>query len=236
MLPVIVPNVNDILEIDVADNDGVVYNFQITIPAGYYDGDTLATKIQQLFRAEGTYEFNSAFTCTFNNGYFTFDVATGYTVQLTNDVVNSLAVKNNINKLHITLGLVGPLSLGPANSLYSAFYAPLAYTRWIDICSSRLTQFQRVKDATTLPQGLNSDVIARVYLTPPNIKESYISQPFTGPFNICIDYNTPKHIKWTENQAVNNFDIQIRDEYGELLYWDQDYPTEYQLTMLASET
>jgi hypothetical protein len=236
MLPVIVPGVNDILEVDVADEDGGVYSFQITIPAGYYNGADLASAIQTLVRAEGTYEFNSAFTCTFNDGYFGFSVATGYILTLTNDVTNTTTVANNINKLHITMGLVGPTALGPANSLFSASFAPLSYTRWIDICSSRLTQFQRVKDATTLPQGLNSDVIARIYLTAPNVKESMLSQPFTGPFNICIDYNTPKHIKWTENQAVNNFDIQVRDEFGELLYWDQDYPTEYQLTLLASET
>jgi hypothetical protein len=53
---------------------------------------------------------------------------------------------------------------------------------------------------------------------------------------MTIDYNTPKHIRWSPDQAINNFDIQFKDEFGQIITWNTRYPTEYQMTFLASET
>ena len=114
----------------------------------------------------------------------------------------------------------------------------MVYTKFIDICSSRLTQFQRVKDATTLINNTNTDVIARVYACPPNVtlNGAQPGQLFSTPWVMTIDYNTPKHIRWSPDQAINNFDIQLKDEYGQIIHWSTTYPTEYQMTFLASET
>jgi hypothetical protein len=114
-------------------------------------------------------------------------------------------------------------------------------TRYIDLCSSYLTKYQRVKDVTTLPSHTISNVIARIYPTAPNTRVPLANDGSIGsqPFSLCIDYNTPKHIRWSPDEGVSNFDLQLRDEYGDLIPFDVTngaYGCEYQLTILASES
>jgi hypothetical protein len=64
-------------------------------------------------------------------------------------------------------------------------------------------------------------------------------QLFARPFVMTIDYNTPKQIKWSPEEALGNFDIQLRDEYGGLVPFDTVSGAggcEYCLTCLASES
>jgi hypothetical protein len=118
-------------------------------------------------------------------------------------------------------------------------------TRYIDLRSQILTKNQRVKDTTTLPSQISSDIIARIYPVAPNTKNfvtdvSGILHAGEQPFIICIDYNNPKYINWSPSEALPNFDLTLLDENGEILPWSKtagrSFSCEYQLTMLASET
>jgi hypothetical protein len=147
-------------------------------------------------------------------------------------IPNADASDTTTQKFLLTSGFT-PFPAPGFNQMLSSFTS-LLYTRWIDICSSRLTVFQKVKDATTLPQNTNQNVIARVYLCPPG--QRAVADDFSKPFTLCVDYNTPKHLRWDTGQAIADFDIQVRDEFGDLLYWDEYSNTEFEMTILASES
>jgi hypothetical protein len=209
----------------------------ITIPTGFYSPTTLAAEIQTLVRADADYDADWNFTVTGTTDAFVFDVDSPYEITFEApypDDVSSEAIA--INRLYLTMGFYED-NFEPADRIVTGIPLML-YTRYLDICSSRLTNYQKVKDATTMPNNLTQDVIARVYPVPPgqSKSESFVENTFDVPFTLCIDYNTPKHIRWSPDQAVNNFDIRVFDEFGELMYWSPEYASEYQLTFLASET
>jgi hypothetical protein len=109
----------------------------------------------------------------------------------------------------------------------------LLFTKYVDIVSERLAKFQRVKDADTLLTNKTNHVW-RVYTTAPSTRVDPTSTP--GPFDICIDPNTPKHSMWSIDEAIYELDFKLYDEWGQLLPWTPEYNTEFQLTLLASET
>lgn len=143
----------------------------------------------------------------------------------------------NLTKTYRTLGISNPQMSIPIADMQLC--PPRLPTSYVDIVSDRLTKFQRVKDADTdQVQPLNSQ-IARVYLTPPGQRVLITETNSLGsqPFTICVDYNTPKHIKWSPGEALYQIDLQVRDMDGDLLPWDGlGACWEYQLTLVASET
>jgi hypothetical protein len=139
-------------------------------------------------------------------------------------------------------------------------YPTLIYTSYIDIISNKLSQYMKVKDSETA-WAPDTAVITRIYLTNQGmITAPTITQTGTTAFDtyavgsraFILNYTpqTPKNIKWDPAQAVNDFDIRVVDEFGDLVPWSQ-YTTysppnttqtyfteffEFQLTVLASET
>jgi len=112
----------------------------------------------------------------------------------------------------------------------------MRFTRWIDVCSLNLTKFQRVKDSTTLPADTYTTTIARLYLTPPGNPPVEASTVAGVPVIWTVDFQTPKYIKWDVKEVLSNFDLQLRDEFGNLLWWSPQFGCEYQFTILASES
>jgi hypothetical protein len=232
-IPTIIENYNAFFGIDIS---GV--SIFISIPTGFYTPASLATEIETLVKDDDDYDEDWDFTVTGSSTGFTFSVASPYDFTITPPVVDDDAPDAiEFSKFLILIGAFENTFTENTDLAITGVPTMLA-TRWVDICSSRLTQFQRVKDATTLPQNLTSDVIARVYAVPPgqSMNDDMPGQILAIPNIFCIDYNTPKHIKWSPDQAVNNFDVQVFDEYGQLMYWSPEYQTEYQMTILASET
>jgi hypothetical protein len=119
-------------------------------------------------------------------------------------------------------------------------------TYYLDICSSALTKYQKVKDAETSPDR-RSDIIARVYLTGIGSPQYTVGQTGLGvvgdttdalgcrPFIVTVDLNNSKVIRWDKEEALYNMDFQVYDMYGDLMYWSADFPTEFQLTLQCSE-
>lgn len=234
-LPTIITGYNDTLQFVYVNNTGQTFASSIVVPQGYYTPAALATAMQTLLQAAVA---GASFTCTYN------DLAGGF--RITTDAAWAflpLPVGTGVSRSSRFNATVGFLTTGgaPASS-YIGFPPSMLATRFVDICSSYLTKYQRVKDSTTLLNPTVSNVIARVYPTAPNTRVSVedIYPVGSSPFVLCIDYNTPKFIKWSPEEALANFDLQLRDEFGELLPFSSattgPYGCEYNLTILASET
>jgi hypothetical protein len=110
------------------------------------------------------------------------------------------------------------------------------FTPYIDIVSNNLTKFQKVKDSNTTTTGRVA-LISRIYLS-----GATYPQPTSGaytlgsePFTLTTDLNTPKIIRWNKDETVYNLDFSVYDQYGDLIYWTNDNPTEFQMTLLCME-
>lgn len=245
-LPTIIENYNDTIRFQYEDAPNPAVDFDVVLTQGYYTPDALAAEIQQQLIAGGG--AGAGFTVTFNQlyGAFVIDCATAGDCGVIpaspgNELIQARALSTT--GLYASIGITVPTTVGAPPSMLA--------TRFVDICSSTLTKFQRVKDTTTLKNPTISNVIARVYPTAPNttsrltpgwttaVTELPSDSLGSHPFTICIDYNNPKWIKWSPDEALSNFDLQLRDDYGELLPYDPGTggaACEYQLTILASES
>ena len=110
------------------------------------------------------------------------------------------------------------------------------YTSYIDITSNALTKFQKIKDTDTATLK-RSSIISRVYLSGVGNPQSTSSEYGLGcqPFFLTADLNTPKVVRWSPDETVFNLDFSLYDQYGDPIYWDGRYPTEFQMTLLCAE-
>jgi hypothetical protein len=213
--------------------------YSTRIPRGFYNPTQLATAITAAMNADigGSIVTVTYETTLYNIGRFVFTCIANYKIVF-NAIVSNSSVGITKNQTLITLGANAFNFISP--QAVQVFSPPtMSYTRWIDLCSSTLTKYQRVKDATTLPADAHIVTLARIYLTPPNVAQnsSFGAGPLNGlPFNFTVDFSTVKWCKWSPREVLSNFDIQIRDEFGQLLYWTPNSGIEYQFTLLASET
>lgn len=110
----------------------------------------------------------------------------------------------------------------PLLNKYEGSPPSMAYTQYIDVCSTALTKFQTLKDSLT--QFTYTDIICRIYL------ENGINQPLGGDSNNyfgsrpCALYrqiSDPKYMMWRPDQMIGGIDISYRDDSGNLLYMPQ---------------
>lgn len=231
-VPTIVEGVNDTFLMYDSDNQDY---YEVVLQAGYYSATTLAAAIQAEVLALATTPF-PGFTCAYNaiaGGFLMACAGVNFSLAVATGAPYTDAEAKLWERTFVTIG-------GNANTLQTAAANAIAtgvpqllYTRWIDIVSDRLTKFQRVKDADTLLTN-KTNIVARVYLTAPNTRVDPTASG--GPFDLTWDPNTAKHIKWSANEAVHELDFRLFDEYGEPLYWSPSADTEFQITILASET
>jgi hypothetical protein len=235
-VPTIVEGKNDIINVEVFIPGGTSAILDYTIEPGFYSGDELAAAVQDGLREATGYQLGMALTVTYRpDNSFRIIVAAGYSIELTGATLLPEEIESN-QKLLITMGFIGGTVDGDAIQGSSA---QMLYTRWIDIVSDEMGKYQKVKDTNSFPTRTTTNVIARVYATPPNILINNLQpgQLFSTPWIMTIDYNTPKYINYLPEQGgLANLNFQLIDEYGEPLFWSSEYPTEYQLTVLASES
>ena len=245
-LPTIITGYNDTIRMIYQIPPAAPVAFNLVIPAGWYTPDELATAIENALVAAAA---PAGFTVIYNETSGSFTIGTGAGVIATVGVPAAGNEKVQARAM-FTTGLYSQFGAAAVTPIVGAPPSMVA-TRYVDICSSTLTKFQRVKDTTTLKQPTITNIIARVYPVAPNTRvqtrgnftTAVTELPGDGvgcyPFTICIDYNTPKYIKWDPNESLSNFDLQLRDEFGELLPYspgDTGPACEYQLTILATES
>jgi hypothetical protein len=211
-------------------------SYLINITQGFYTPSQLAAAIQAAVR---TATAAVTFTCTWNTppnyNVFTFTDTTKFFFGFppTSPAANSPV--NQYTRFYNTIGAT-PNMFAPAATSMTSGIPTMSFTRWIDLCSSGLTKFQRVKDSTTLPKDSYTTTLARLYLAPPSNSAVQAAIYSGTPATWTVDFNTPKYIKWDVREVLSNFDLQLKDEYGALLWWSPQYGCEYAFTLLASES
>jgi hypothetical protein len=233
-MPTIVSDVNNKFEIVLSPGPGSTL---VVIPEGYYTPTTLAAAIQTAIQAAGG--AFATFTCAFNdlNGGFIINSgsAAQFTITAPNPTSPSYSLFRNTAR---SIGLTSPNYTTPA-AIQNLGSPGLLYTRYIDIISRNLTKYQRVKDSDTSATNVKSFIVARIYLSPSNslIETTSTSGIGSKPFTLTIDYNTPKFIKYSPDEALNESDLQVLDEYGDQLYWDGTAAAwEFAFSLYASES
>jgi hypothetical protein len=137
----------------------------------------------------------------------------------------------------------------PSSVKFSA-YAPLSYTSYIDIVSSKLTYYQNVQDSSSKTNS-KGGVICRLFVTNDNSANPTVGYFYNGttavryqstlpagsaPFIIHRQFVCPKSFKWNKNTAIDTVDIQLYDDVGQPLYISSDgtYP-DFQITFKCTE-
>jgi hypothetical protein len=248
---------------------------QITIPYGYYTPIQLAAVLQTLIRASdvATYAptfrvvYNSAaeipsansrqnentFTFSSNNQNFGFFfpspgllIAPGPTGQNLNNEQTL-----NAMKAYLLMGIDytnSELTQQPGSPFVQQTGGNninFLYTPYVDIISETLTKYQNIKDTDTSSNKVNS-IVARVYLSGVGVPQETGGVVGSKPFTVVQDMNSPKVMRWSRDEAVNSIDFQLRDQYGDLLFFQDttveesliniSYYTEFQMTLMCIES
>jgi hypothetical protein len=111
----------------------------------------------------------------------------------------------------------------PDTSQIAMDFPSLTYTKYIDICSRQLTQYQKVKDNSTR-ENQTPAVLCRLYLGNYTSEGLPVSSgqettwPGARPCVIQRIMNVPKYSMWNPGQFIDQIDIQLRDDAGNLLF------------------
>ena len=124
-----------------------------------------------------------------------------------------------------------------------------AYTPYIDIYSSSLSNYKAPKDTNTTIKSLNNH-LGRVYLTEGSLQGGAFTYGLlnpnqsiptdammlgTGPMIIYKSFRNPNWCQWSPNQSISSLDIQLRAADGNLLNWSPTSRTEFSATFTLSE-
>ena len=114
--------------------------------------------------------------------------------------------------------------------------ADLLPTDYVDVVSHTLCKYKKVRD-TNSTDSRPTDVIARVYLG----TLAVLGSPTTAnsgsiPFTLYKEYPIINWCNWSPGEAINSIDITLLDQWGNVIPWQTQWPTEIELTLLASET
>lgn len=238
-VPTVNLNLND--KIYLIDDSPGGQEYPIQIPFGFYTPNELAAVLQIKIRALTPF---TTMSVTYENSNFIFKAAVPYlndfyfasdlTMQLDLDLSHDEIT--NVLKTYRLLGLT--IDNSEANVIQESSIAPnFMYTPYIDIYSDTLTNYQKVKDTDTSIKNAKG-LIARVYLSGVGNPQTSIGTSALGsaPFIMTADLNSPKVIRWTPDVTVTTIDIQVRDQYGNLLPgYDKGFNTEFQMTLLGVE-
>lgn len=239
-IPTILFNYNDLMLISVLNTPDADLQ-TITLSPGFYTPTTLAAQIQS--KCVTAFP-NSSITCVWDPLLGCFTLATGVVGGFIGIIGNTAPSGSSVIMRRVrclqTLGFANVAISGPnpTDNSVSGNCPTMLATRFVDICSSFLTKYQRVKDGTTLVMSPRQDMICRLFAVAPNTRYNITANdsPGSTPFTIVQDMNNPKFFKWSPDETISNFDIEVRDEYGEILPVQQSFCSEYQLTFMVSET
>jgi hypothetical protein len=142
----------------------------------------------------------------------------------------------NLLKCYRLLGVTAKNGFAYASVAQQCLSPTFLYTSYIDICSQNLTKYQKIKDTDTSVYKRDS-ILARVYLSGVGVPDVTTATTGVGcqPFLLTSDLNTPKIIRWSQAESVYQLDFQVYDQFGDELFWDHEYPTEFQMTLLCTE-
>jgi hypothetical protein len=220
--------------------------FEIEVPEAFYTPDELATALQTQLTADIP---GQTWTVTFTGDFFSITSDADFTIY----PAEFPTLDQTLRGLYFMMGFDRTLT-SDANTIQQGSQFPsMAYTRYIDICSRQLTQYQKVKDNSTRENQVPG-VLCRIYIgnyTSEGLGDggstATLYYPGCRPAVIQRIFNVPKYASWNPGAFIDQIDIELRDDIGNLLYIPGD-PTrsevinainsnnQFQLTLLASES
>jgi len=243
-LPTIIAGYNNLFQVYVISTGGDAI-YDCFIQEGFYTPTTLATALQSSLNtgagAAGTW------AVAYNQSGFVISLTPAPLVTswiMYPGTNQSPARALVIQRCRETCGFSSGGTATPIPALMQSSGVPsMLPTRFIDIVSAYLTKYQRAKDNSSLRSGRVTNVIARVYPQAPNTSTPLTATSSVGsqPFNLLIDYNTPKYITWSPDESLAAIDFQLVDDLGYAVPSGStsvsvlDKTCEYQLTILATE-
>ena len=222
----------------------------ITIPPGFYTGALLALEVQDAINAlVGVGGVSPYVVVSWNPADRVFNIAptpsNPFTLWANPTAVVDYLTWTRTPSLLKTMGF-NPAQLGqeitlPAGVTGSPTF--VRYTNYVDIVSSRLHYDNEIKDGDSSLKTIR-DVLCRIYCAS-EVSTYSVDEVGTAPFLIHRQFMTPKFIKLNPKQFFNAIDIQVLDQYGDLVYTPpsmnvmpaiatQTYP-DFVLTMVTSE-
>jgi hypothetical protein len=248
-LPTVITGYNDSFLL--AKNDpaagGVIS--VITIPQGFYTPTTMAATLQTLIRAApaGTAGYTVAYTGV--NGGFTFATNTADTTyfwvpnfppNVTPEAQATVYFRTTGRLLgggrtSYAVPETGGNVIAPATS-FTTTGPNFNPTDYIDVCSYALTQFEEAKP-TNSSASPPSNLLARVNLGVQGVQTTTAGN--TGgaqPFTAAVQWPQPIWFRWSKESAVNNIDFRLLDMFGDPIFWNTTFNTEFQLSLMFSES
>lgn len=159
-----------------------------TIPTSNYDGVSLATALDTLLKT-----VDASFAVSYNT------TTSKLTITATNNFVLDFT---DYARTGYLLGFPASATTS-TNSLVATYPINLEFTQTLNICSSALLEY-----------GYSSHSSGRKISN--ILKKVYVNNVIDFG-NITIVYDHPRLIPYHPNKQIPNIDIQIKDEYGELL-------------------
>jgi hypothetical protein len=243
------------------------YIAQIIVPEGTYAGNELAFVLLGLMNLDAvigtaitgitwSVQYSPVATTFGRNGFVMAGAGVGFTgfalfplnpVLIPTTTTAQLPLKTLLDVLGFnTLSNWGYITQLAVQKISS--WAPLTYTKYIDIASSKLTYYANVKDSST-KTGSGAGIICRLYISNETSDYSigyfyngttpvkYTATPPAGsePFMIHRQYMSPKQFKWDKETAVDWIDIQLLDDVGQPLYVPSQGLPDFQITFKATE-
>lgn len=221
---------------------------------GFYTGSELATAVNARLTAVlgalsppitgadvPQVSYNSTTNCfTFSNTSTTLAYA------LTNFNTGSVFPSGIPKTLLYIMGFPTKVSLAVSSS-FVGNSAQLVYTQFIDIGSQSLSGQQFIRDGSTIqfPNVFTKDLVARVYVadeTSTNPTYVYdasgnpiLAVPGTRPFVIHRQFKNAKMIANTLANCLNNVDITLYDDLGNVMPLPSSAPRDFQITFNVYE-
>ena len=123
--------------------------------------------------------------------------------------------------------------------LWETGVAPLLYTKYVDITSDVLTQYQELTDTSTDTTNPNH-IICRLYIADEISKPQTSSNgkpvlPGTIYTTIHRQFKNPKILRWNGMNSVDRIDIRLIDDLGRLLWYRRTGADDFQITLSAVE-
>ena len=222
----------------------------VTIPTGFYTGTTLATAVQTginaLIGVGGSPPYVSV---NYNAAARTFNISPvggntftlWYSLAPVLDTINFAQNASLLKTMGFTTPQFGQEVVNPNGITGSPTF--IRYTNFVDIVSSRLHYDNEIKDGDSSQRTIR-DVLCRLYCAT-EVSTYNVDEVGTAPFLIHRQFMTPKYIKLNPKQFFNAIDIQVYDQYGDLVWTPpstgvipstatQSYP-DFVLTMISSE-
>lgn len=230
--------------------DALLNEVAVDIDEGFYTPDELASALQARLT---TLIPAQTWAVVFTNNYF-FQITSNANFSLFAWPYPTLAQSQSglffmmgFNSFNTAINI-------PAGALVQKgdIFPSMCYTRYVDICSRQLTQYQKSKDNSTR-ENQNPGVLVRLYLS--NYGSEGVGAgddsakqiwPGCAPAVLYRYYNVPKYSSWSPGAFIDQIDIELRDDAGNLLYIPGPYTDEvknaticnnnFQLTFHVSES